>query len=104
MSFIDTIENGSSNITLTQMAFHLLIFCISLFLSFLLLLFCFFILLFLDKEIKIDDEKRTFLSEKSQNEKEETIIKPIDPKIYCKLGHFNLLLGNYAKGTLHCLV
>ena len=47
--------------------------------------------------------QRTFLSEKSQNEKEETIIKPIDPKIYCKLGHFNLLLGNYAKGTLHCL-
>ena len=24
--------------------------------------------------------------------------KPIDPKIYCRVGDFNLLLGNYSKG------
>lgn len=34
----------------------------------------------------------------------------IDPKTYCKLGHFNLLLEEYSKGKLeslcylHCLV
>lgn len=28
----------------------------------------------------------------------------IDPKTYCKLGHFHLLLEDYAKGKLFCLL
>lgn len=42
--------------------------------------------------------------EKSVNEvKDEKTLnqlksKPIDPKMYSKIGDFNLLLGNYAKG------
>jgi hypothetical protein len=26
----------------------------------------------------------------------------IEAKTFCKLGHFNLLLENFPKGTLHC--
>lgn len=26
----------------------------------------------------------------------------IDPKTYCKLGHFHLLLEDYAKGNYYC--
>ena len=29
--------------------------------------------------------------------------KPIDPKVYCRLGHYNLLLGLYPKGKFFCV-
>jgi hypothetical protein len=51
-----------------------------------------------DVEMKESEEKPP---EEPSSEKEETRDeKPIDidPKTYCKLGHFHLLLEDYAKG------
>lgn len=48
-----------------------------------------------DAEMKEPDEKPP-----EEPKKEEADEKPIDidPKTYCKLGHFHLLLEDYAKG------
>lgn len=50
-----------------------------------------------DFEMKDSDEKPP---EESMTKKSEPDEKPIDidPKTFCKLGHFHLLLEDYAKG------
>lgn len=49
-----------------------------------------------DVEMKELDEKSPEESEKKKSLEEESI--DIDPKTFCKLGHFHLLLEDYAKG------
>lgn len=39
---------------------------------------------------------------KDESESQDKVID-IDPKTYCKLGHFNLLIEDYPKGRL-CLL
>jgi histone demethylase len=55
----------------------------------------------IENESKAEDEssKKEEVDEKEEdNKKEEDDSIDIDPKTYCKLGHFHLLLGDYAKG------
>lgn len=49
-----------------------------------------------DVEMKDSDEKPPEESAKKDEVEEQPI--DIDPKTYCKLGHFHLLLEDYAKG------
>ena len=53
-----------------------------------------------DAEMKTLDDKPP---EEPSSKKEESDEQPIDidPKTYCKLGHFHLLLEDYAKGKRH---
>lgn len=50
-----------------------------------------------EKETKDDEEPVT--SDKSDNNESDDLKIDIDPKTFCKLGHFHLLLGDFAKGT-----
>lgn len=56
-----------------------------------------------DVEMKEAEEKPP---EEPPSKKDEVEEKPIDidPKTYCKLGHFHLLLEDYAKGKRNCFV
>ena len=62
-----------------------------------------------DAEIKEQDKEGTEEESKSSskdesddnnnnNEESDDLTIDIDPKTYCKLGHFHLLLGDFAKG------
>lgn len=46
----------------------------------------------------------TKLSAEELKEEEEDKGISIDPKTYCKLGHFHLLLEDYHKGTILCVL
>lgn len=52
-----------------------------------------------DVEMK-DAEKSESTEEESKNEESDDSTIDIDPKTYCKLGHFHLLLEDFAKGSL----
>lgn len=52
-----------------------------------------------DVEMK-DTEKSDSTEEESKNEESDDSTIDIDPKTYCKLGHFHLLLEDFAKGSL----
>lgn len=49
-----------------------------------------------EKEDASRDNGRDVVSKGTAGAKAKSM--SIDPKTYCKLGHFNLLLENYAKG------
>lgn len=57
-----------------------------------------------DVEVKDSEQQSSTTEEESkpanEDEKKESddLTIDIDPKTYCKLGHFHLLLGDFAKG------
>lgn len=53
------------------------------------------------EDIEINDPEKSELTEEvSKSEESEDSTIDIDPKTYCKLGHFHLLLEDFAKGSL----
>jgi len=58
-----------------------------------------------DVEMKEPDQQSSTTEEESKSAKEDDksesddLTIDIDPKTYCKLGHFHLLLGDFAKGV-----
>lgn len=46
------------------------------------------------------DEAKSAASEENNNDNNDSdnVTIDIDPKTFCKLGHFHLLLGDFAKG------
>lgn len=55
-----------------------------------------------DKNSQNDSNDEPIKIEESTNDKDDPYSKDIniDPRTYCKLGHFHLLLEDYAKGTI----
>lgn len=52
-----------------------------------------------EKSQNIENSESTKNNENNaHNEESEDLTIDIDPKTYCKLGHFHLLLGDFAKG------
>lgn len=56
-----------------------------------------------DKNSQNDSNDEPIKIEESTNDKDDPYSNDIniDPRTYCKLGHFNLLLEDYAKGTIY---
>jgi len=52
----------------------------------------------LQRTLLLEKCEKNAIEVKDEKALNELKSKPIDPKTYCKIGHFNLLLGNYAKG------
>lgn len=55
-----------------------------------------------DDTSKAEDSNSEIKSKDDEDEENSKGID-IDPKTYCKLGHFHLLLEDYAKGEYFCL-
>lgn len=53
-----------------------------------------------EKSEKAEDLETT----KNDNNDSDDLTIDIDPKTFCKLGHFHLLLGDFAKGLLYFLM
>lgn len=56
-----------------------------------------------EKQRRKADSTKACLDDKENDDEDKGI--SIDPKTYCKLGHFHLLLEDYSKGTasfLYC--
>lgn len=57
----------------------------------------------LQRHLLLEKSEKNTIEVKDEKALNELKSKPLDPKVYRKIGDFNLLLGNYAKG-FHCLI
>ena len=57
----------------------------------------------LQRHLLLEKYEKNAMEAKDDKALNELKSKPIDPRIYCKIGDFNLLLGNYTKGLSKCL-
>lgn len=53
-----------------------------------------------EKQQRKADSTKSNLEDTKEDEEEEDKGISIDPKTYCKLGHFHLLLEDYTKGKI----
>ena len=52
----------------------------------------------LQRHLLLEKYEKNTIEVKDEKALNELKSKPLDPKIYCRIGDFNLLIGNYAKG------